>query len=178
MKNSKQPQMKIAIIVAIAQDGAIGAGGDLIWRLPADMKYFKELTMGHHVLMGRKTYESIPDKFKPLPGRINLIVSRQKDYHPEGVEVFSELQDAVDYARSHGEQTLMVIGGGEIYRQTVPMADMVFLTRVYQDFPAADTHFHFPPKTGWREISRTHRAKDDKNAFDVDFLVFEKNTIA
>jgi dihydrofolate reductase len=174
MEKLSQQNMKIALVVAIAQNGAIGAGGDLLWRLPADMKYFKEVTMGHHVLMGRKTYESIPDKFQPLLGRTNLVVSRRKDYQPKGAMVFDEVNEALRFAEAHGETTVMVIGGGEIYRQTLPIADVVYLTRVHHDFPEADTHFHFLPDEAWRVKSREFREKDDKNTYDIEFIVYEK----
>lgn len=174
MSVEAKQKMKVALVVAIAQDGAIGAGGDLLWRLPADMKYFKEVTMGHHVLMGRKTYDSIPAKFKPLPGRVNMVVSRRNDYCPAGALVFSDVNEALNFAEAQGEAMVMVIGGGEIYRQILPLADMVYLTKVYQDFPKADTHFYFVPDESWKEIGREFHGKDDKNAYDFEFIVFER----
>jgi len=138
------------------------------------MKYFKELTMGHHVLMGRKTYDSIPTKFKPLPGRTNLIVSRRKDYRPDGAIVFENIDEAIEYANRQEEKVLMVIGGGEIYRQTLPLADIVYITRVHQSFPNADTHFHFQDASDWEQLSSEFHAKDEKNPYDFEFLVFER----
>lgn len=117
--------MKIALIVAAARNGVIGGGNKMLWRVPEDFAHFKRTTMGHPIVMGRKTWESIG---RPLPGRRNVVVTRNPDYRAEGAEVASSLEDA--FKRLGDAGTVFVIGGGEIYRQALPMADVVWLTRI------------------------------------------------
>ena len=133
--------MKISLVVAVADNLAIGREGNLLWRLPKDMQYFKEVTWGHHVLMGRKTWESIPSKYRPLPGRVNVVISRSNDFVAEGCKVVKSVEEGIEFARLSGELELMVIGGGEIYRQTLIMADKIYLTKVHHTFIDADVFF-------------------------------------
>lgn len=160
--------MQVSIVVAISDNRGIGAKGDLLWHLPADMKRFKEITYGHHVLMGRKTYESIPEKFRPLPGRVNIIVTRQQNYLAPGCKVVSSVQEGVDFARECGEQELMVIGGAEIYRQCLPITDKIYLTTVHHLFEKADAFFP-QINTDWQNISETTYAADEKHAYRYTF---------
>jgi dihydrofolate reductase len=135
----------ISVVVAYARNGVIGRDGDLPWHLPGDLRHFRELTAGGTVLMGRKTYESIPDRFRPLPGRRNLVLSRTPGYAPPGAEVFGDLDDALRAAAADGDVAeCFVIGGGTTYAEVLPLAGRVYATEVDADvegdtvFPALD----------------------------------------
>ena len=164
--------MKISIVVAVADDNAIGAGGNLLWRLPADMQFFKQVTWGHHVLMGRKTWDSIPAKFRPLPGRANIVVTRQPDFNAEGCKVVSSVEEGIKFAQGNGEDELMVIGGGEIYRQAIPLTNKAYVTRVHHVFNNADTFLPALAAPQWKVVSTESHAADDKHkhAFDITVL--------
>jgi len=122
--------MIISLIAAISKNNVIGVDGDLPWSLPKDMRFFSTTTKGHHVLMGRKNFDSIPDKYRPLPDRPNLVVTRQEGYKAEGAQVFNSIEEAVDFTKTTNETELFIIGGGEIYNQTIHLADKIYLTRV------------------------------------------------
>lgn len=126
----------LSMIVAAAEDGAIGRGGDLIWRISADLKRFKALTMGHTIIMGRKTWDSLPKG--ALPGRRNVVVTRDKAFTAVGADTYHSLEEAI--ASCQGEETF-IIGGAQIYRQAMPMVSKLFLTRVYASYPDADAFF-------------------------------------
>lgn len=132
-------QPKISLIAGVAQDGAIGRSNQLLWRLQADMARFKALTLGHAVIMGRKTWDSLPARFRPLPGRRNLVLTRQTDVQLDGAEVFNELDAAL--AACAGQQRVFVIGGAEIYALALPLADRLELTEIAQSYPDADCFF-------------------------------------
>ena len=138
-----------SILVAAAQNNAIGGNNDLLWRIPEDLKRFKALTMGKMCIMGRKTYESIG---KPLPGRRFVIISRDLTYKVAGCVVVSSLEQAL--ALGKNETEVMIIGGGEIYRQALPFTDKVYLTRVMADFEG-DTFFPELPVKEWRETEKS-----------------------
>src|SRR5690348_9248531 len=108
--------MKISSVVAVAENNAIGKNKGLLWHLPKDLEFFRDVTYGHHVLMGRKSYESIPEKYRPLKGRINIIVTRQKDFKADGCIVVASAEEGIQYAKDNGENELMILGGGEIYK--------------------------------------------------------------
>ena len=129
--------MGLNIIAAVAAEGAIGRGGDLAFHISADLKHFKALTMGHPVIMGRKTFESLPKG--ALPGRRNIVVTRNKDWRADNVETASSIKEAVDMAGDGA----FVIGGAQIYNQAMPLADTLYITRIFADAPDADTFF--PP---------------------------------
>jgi dihydrofolate reductase len=154
--------MTLSIIAAMAQDRVIGRDNQLPWRLPADLKRFKQLTMGHTLLMGRKTYESIG---RPLPGRTTVVVSRQAGYAPEGVIVAASVDEAI--ARAPGEQ-VFVAGGAEIYRQTLARADRLYLTLIDAPF-AGDTWFPAWDPADWQEVAREAHADPFPHAF-VDLV--------
>lgn len=135
--------MKIALIVAAARNGVIGGGNKMLWRVPEDFAHFKRTTMGHPIVMGRKTWESIG---RPLPGRRNVVVTRNPDYRAEGAELAPSLEDA--FKMLNGDGTVFVIGGGEIYRQALPRADVVWLTKIGADFEG-DATFPDLPETQW-----------------------------
>lgn len=164
--------MEIVIIVAATENNAIGKDNRLLWRLPDDMKFFKEKTEGHCVITGRRNYESIPEKFRPLPGRTNIVVTRQTDYAAPGAIVVGSLESGINVARERGETLCYIIGGGEIYLQAMDLADSIWLTRVYTILDA-DTFF---PELGaeWLEVERIPHPADEKHAYAFDFVRYEK----
>ena len=143
---------KISLIAGVAQDGAIGRANKLLWRLPADLARFKALTMGHAVIMGRKTWDSLPAKFRPLPGRRNLVLTRNLDAALSGAEQFSSLEAAL--AACAGQERVFVIGGAEIYALALPLADRLELTEVEQDYPDADCYFPAWDPARFKEVAR------------------------
>mgnify|MGYP003375072761 CR=1 FL=1 len=138
--------MKLVLVAAVARDGAIGRGNALLWHEPADQRHFRAVTMGAPVVMGRKTWDSLPARFRPLPGRRNLVVTRNAAWRAEGAEAVPSLDAALALARVAGAEQLSVIGGGELYALALPRADELALTEIDAAFPNADTRF--PP---WRE---------------------------
>jgi dihydrofolate reductase len=160
--------MKVSMIAAMGANRAIGLRGSLPWHLPADLRFFKQKTWGHVVIMGRKTFESVG---KPLPGRRNLVVSRKDDFRPEGVEVAGSLEEALDLAAGEGE--VFICGGAEIYRRALDCADRIYLTLIHQSFEA-DTFFpEFDPSL-WRERERIDRDPDERNPYPYSFVVYER----
>jgi dihydrofolate reductase len=166
--------MHITHIVAAAENGAIGKDNRLLWRLPDDMKFFKEQTSGHCVVTGRRNYESIPVNFRPLPGRTNIVVTRQDGYEAPGAHVVQSIEAAVEMARSLGETELFIIGGGEIYAQTRHFATRIWLTRVHTEMEA-DTFYPAPDETLWHKVSETRHEADEKHAWAFTFICYEKN---
>ena len=166
----KKNSNELTIIVAAGEDNAIGKDNDLIWHLSNDLKRFKKLTSGHHIIMGRKTFESFP---KPLPNRTHIVITRQKDYKvPDGVIVVNNLEDALDAARKDNQP--FIIGGGEIYKQSMHLADKLEITRVHSTFEGADTFFPEIDTSKWKEISRTTHDADEKHAYAFSFITYEK----
>ncbi len=161
--------MRISLIVAVADNGVIGVDGDLPWRLSADLRRFKALTVGHTVVMGRKTHESIG---RPLPHRRNLVLSRRPDYRAEGCEVFADLPSAIEAARAAGESELFVIGGAAVYAEALPLADRLHLTRVRME-PEGDTRFP-ALGDGWTEQSREEVPADERNEADTVYTVLDR----
>lgn len=166
--------MKISIVVAAAENNAIGKDNRLIWRLPKDIKFFKEKTIGHCILTGRKNYESIPDAFRPLPGRTNIVVTRSKDYQAPGAIVVHSIDEAIAKAKALGEEELAVIGGGEIYREILPKTDIIWMTRVHHSFP--DAHTFFPPidPAEWKLTWQESHPADEKHAYAYTFEKYER----
>jgi dihydrofolate reductase len=162
--------MIVSIIVAIAKNNEIGRGNDLLWKLPADLKRFKELTTGHTIIMGRKTFESLPKG--ALPNRRNIILSRDTGVSYENCEVYSSL-DAALIKLIH-EEEVFIIGGGQVYNQALVLADKLYLTRVHAEFPEADTFFPIIDWSEWRETSRETRPVDEKNPYSFTFYEFER----
>jgi len=158
----------IALVVAVAENGVIGRGNALPWRLSADLRRFKALTMGHTVIMGRKTFDSIE---KGLTGRRNLVVSRNPEFRPEGATRVPSLEAAFNEAGPTGE--VFVIGGADIYRQAMPVADKIYLTLVHAT-PEGDAHFPLPEGTEWALVSTEPRGADDKNEYSSEFRVYQR----
>ena len=158
---------KISIIVAVDKNWVIGKQGGLPWKLPADLKHFQDLTTGHTVVMGRKTYDSIG---KPLPNRINIIVSRNNDLKISGCIVVKSVEEALGV--SPNNQDIFIMGGGEIYRQSLPFAQIVYLTRIDYEF---DGDIFFPElnSSEWQEVERKDFRADSNNPYGYSFLVFQ-----
>ena len=167
--------MKVSLIVAVSENGVIGKDNDLIWHLPKDMKFFKDTTLGCHVIMGRKNFESIPHKYSPLPQRTNIVITRKSHYNAEGCIVVNNIERALQIARENGEKESFIIGGGQIYKIALEkkLVDKIYLTRVHHSFNG-DTFFP-ELNSEWKESSRIDCIADEKHAHDYSFLTFEKN---
>lgn len=162
--------MKISLIVAASENHVIGRNNDLPWRLPDDMKFFVKTTKGHHILMGRKNLESFG---KLLPNRTNILLTRDSNYQFEGAEIFSDLKQAIDFAKTNGEEELMVIGGGEIYRQCMPMADRIYLTRVHAEIEG-DVYFPELDENVWKLQSEQFHDSDERHNYSFTFQQYER----
>jgi len=163
------PKAVLTLIAAVARNGVIGIDNRLPWHLPADLQHFKALTLGNTVIMGRKTWESLPAKFRPLPGRRNVVVTRDGSYRAEGAVVALSLPAAIEAAET-GEA--FVIGGAELYAAALPLADRLELTEIDAAFEG-DTHFPAIAPHRWRETAReTHRAEA---GFDYAFVSYRKS---
>jgi dihydrofolate reductase len=162
--------LEISLVAAVADNGVIGADGGMPWHLPADLAHFKQITLGKPVLMGRLTWESIG---RPLPGRRNLVLTRDTEWQATGAERVASLQEAIEAAGTRGGTELMVIGGAEVYRQALPSAKRIYLTRVHAE-PWGDTLFPELDPDVWREVERRERQSDERNAWDLTFVVLER----
>ena len=164
--------MEVHLIVAVDRHGVIGKDGDLPWRLPADLAHFKRVTMGHPLVMGRRTHESIG---RALPGRLNIVLSRDPDYAPaEGCVLARDPDEAVRRAEQDGGQVLMVIGGEAIYDAFMTHAACIHLTRVETTVDGGDARFPPLDEDLWEETHRVERAADDANAHGLSFLTLKR----
>lgn len=166
---SLPPQQNIALIAAMDRNRVIGSDNQMPWHLPDDLRFFKATTLGKPVVMGRKTFESIGER--PLPKRRNLVVSRRSDYAPDGVEVFPSI-DAALAACSEAPE-VMIIGGGELYRQTLPFANRLYVTRV-DTTVSGDTLFPAWSETEWTIVQSLPHAKDEQHPYAFEFQTFER----
>jgi len=162
--------MKISLVVAASDNHAIGKDNQLLWHLPKDMRFFKNTTWALPILMGRKTFESLGNK--PLPGRLNLVITRQADVTYNGATVVSSLEEAISMAKQNDYKELMVIGGGEIYTMALPIANSIYLTRVHTTIEG-DTYFPVLGTDWVMESSEPHLA-DEKHAFNFDFEIWHR----
>lgn len=160
--------MIISLIVAMDRNGVIGRDGELPWRLSSDLKHFKKITMGKPIVMGRKTHESIG---RPLPGRENVVISRDKDYVVKDCTVLYSLECV--YARFHDADEIMIMGGAELYEQTIDKAKRIYLTEVHADLEG-DTWFPKFDREQWEEIERYDFRADEKNEYDYSFVILER----
>jgi len=160
--------MRVSLIVAMQRNGVIGRDGDLPWHLPADLKRFKRLTMGHHIIMGRKTFESIG---RLLPGRTSVVVTRQSDFAAAGAVVTHSLNDAI--AASSDDEESFIIGGAEIYQQALALVDRIYLTEVDADV-AGDARFPNFDRSQWAVVERTEHPADERNDHPHTFTVLQK----
>lgn len=165
--------MKCALIVAMGQHREIGKDNQLLWSLPRDMKFFRETTMGHIVVMGRKNWESIPKKFRPLPGRKNIVLTRNKDYKAEGAIVIYDLEELAEHFEE--DKTCFIIGGAQIYQLALDkeMVDELYITYVHQTFEA-DTYFPFINWDNWEEEDILEFEGDEKNPFPFTIKKYTK----
>lgn len=164
----------VAIIVAVAARHAIGAAGSIPFRISGDMKRFREITMGKPIIMGRRTFESLPKG--ALPGRRNIVVTRQTDYRPEGAETASSLEAAIALAAQSAPDEIMVIGGGEIYAQALGGTNRIYLTEVSADYPEADTFFPEVDMAKWVVEEASEPLKDDKSGLGYRFITLRRRS--
>jgi dihydrofolate reductase len=166
--------VRIAFVVAAAENGVIGRDGRLPWRLPSDLKRFRKLTLGKPIVMGRKTYDSIG---KPLDGRDTIVVTRQRDFGAAGVHVASSVEDAIalgqKLAAKRGAEEVMIVGGEEIFRRALKHAKRVYLTLVHAT-PPGDTRFEPPDPQTWRETAREPMPRGPNDQFSADFIVLDR----
>ncbi|GGK48905.1 MULTISPECIES: dihydrofolate reductase [Flavobacteriaceae] len=158
----------ITIIAAIAENNALGKDNQLIWHLPADLKRFKQVTLNHHIIMGRKTFESLG---KPLPNRTSIIITRNKNFNAEGCIVVHTLDEALEAAAT--DDNPYILGGAEIYKQAIEIADKLDLTFIHNTFNA-DAFFPKIDTSIWKETSRQHFKADEKNKYDYSFVSYSK----
>ena len=159
---------KISIIVAISANNAIGKDNQLLWHLPADLKHFKEITSGHPIIMGRKTYDSIG---RPLPNRRNIVITRNKELGIAGVEVVSSIAEAISLCANENE--VFIIGGAEIYKHALPLTDCIYLTVVHQQYEA-DAFFPELNENEWTTIHQEYHEADEKNSVAYTFSTLER----
>jgi len=163
--------MTVSIIAALGTNNVIGRDNQLPWHMPADLKRFKALTSGHHLLMGRRTYESVGT---PLPGRITVVISRSPDYAPAGVAVARSLDEAISKAEAAGDPEIFVGGGTQIFEQALHRADRMYLTRVHAE-PEGDTFFpEFDDVNEWKLVDAEHYEADERNPYPYSFLTYER----
>lgn len=162
--------MTITLIAAVAENNALGKDNKMMWHLPDDFKHFKSRTSGHYIIMGRKTFESFPSA---LPNRTSVIITRQKDYTaPDGCIVVNSLDEAL--MTSPQDEEVFIIGGGEIYNQSIARADKLDLTRVHAEFPDADAYFPQIDESKWELAEAVFHPKDEKHAYEMTFQVYLK----
>ena len=160
----------VSLIVAVAENNAIGKNNQLLWHLPNDLKFFKNTTWGMPVIMGRKTFEAVN---KPLPGRFNIVISRQTDWKAEGTIAATDLNDALQKAAATNCNEIFVIGGGEIYKQSMEIADKIYITRVHATLDG-DTFFPEIDTDKWELVFEEFHTKDEKHDYDFTFLTYVK----
>jgi dihydrofolate reductase len=166
--------MNIALIAALTENRVLGKDNQLIWHLPKDLKHFKQTTTGHPVVMGRKTYESFG---KPLPNRTNIIVSRNREYEAEGCIVRTSLMQAIEEARKYAKDIVFIAGGGEIYRQALPLADLMYLTHIHATLEG-DAFFPEFEKDEWKVVATESIAPDDKHPYAFDIVTWKRVKLA
>ena len=164
--------MIISLVVAASENNAIGKQGKLLWHLPNDLRFFKNITWAMPVAMGRKTFESLNSK--PLNGRLNIIITRQKDFKADGIVVINNSTDAAFIAQQNDYKELMILGGGEIFKESMPKADKIYITRVHATFEDADAFFPEIDENKWQLTSNQDFFKDEKHAYDYSFQLWEK----
>jgi len=170
----EESPMKLALIAAMAQNRVVGIDNKLPWHLPEDLKYFKRITTGKAVIMGRKTYESIG---RPLPNRTNIVITRSADFTASGIEVVNSLDAAIELAENvsliNAVDEIMVIGGAQIYEAALPQADRLYLTHVHANVEG-DAYFPEVDMTGWKELGREDYESSETNPYNYSFVVYDK----
>lgn len=167
--------MIISIIAAVAQNRVIGKNNQLVWHLPLDMRYFMKTTEGHCILTGRRNYQSIPKKFRPLKNRTNIVVTRKEKYAEDstGLRIVGSIDQGIQLASALKEKELFIIGGGQIYRQTIHLAHRLYLTEIKHKFEG-DTYFPDFDRAQWEETSRIRCAADQENVYEMEFVVLSR----
>lgn len=168
--------MEVSLIVAVSDNNVIGKDNKLIWHLPDDLKFFKETTEGHVVIMGRKNFESIPEKYRPLPNRTNIVITRQTDYVADGCVVVNSVENALAKSKEFEGKRLFIIGGGEIYNYCLKnnLVNSMYISRVHTTVEG-DTHFPDIDDEKWRKIELRKVIKDAKNVFDFTIYQYIRN---
>ena len=161
-----------SLVVAAATNNAIGKCNQLLWNLPNDLKFFKNITWAMPVLMGRKTFESLGNK--PLNGRVNIILTSDKKYKKDGVVTVHKISDAEFFAKENDYKELMILGGANVYKQTIDDADKIYITRVHHVFEDADAFFPAIDESKWNLVSNEDHFKDDKHAYDYSFQLWQR----
>lgn len=162
--------MQKSIIVAKAENNVIGKDNDLIWHMPNDLKHFRNTTMGHYIIMGRKTFEATK---KPLPGRTSIVITRNKDYKAEGYIVVNTIDEALKLGEENKQEEVFILGGGEIYKQAMELADKIYLTEIKESFEG-DTYFPEIDYSKWQETKRTEFEPDEKNPYPYAFVELKR----
>ncbi|MEX2589969.1 MAG: dihydrofolate reductase [Chitinophagales bacterium] len=162
--------MKISSIAAVSENNAIGKDNDLMWHLPDDLKFFKKHTLGHPVIMGRKTYDSMG---KPLPKRSNIVLTRDKNFNAEGVEVFHDIATAIDRAKEIDGEEIFIIGGANIYKQSLDYCNRLYLTRIHAPFDG-DVFFPEIDESKWKTIEKEFHPTDERHAQAFTFYILER----
>ncbi len=162
------PESSLSILVAMARNHVIGINNTLPWRIPEDLKYFKALTLGHHMIMGRKTFDSIG---KPLPGRTTVVVTRDQNLQLAGCVMAHSLEQAI--AACDGDNEIFIVGGAEIFTQSLPLADTLYITEIQQDF-AGDAHFPEFNRTEWQEVARDRRSQAEPQPLEYHFVTYRR----
>lgn len=163
--------MLVSLIAAADENNVIGHGNTMPWRLPDELKHFRATTKGHPVIMGRKTYDSIG---RPLPERLNIVVSRNPDFQAEGCLVVHSLHDAIELAKREATDEAFVIGGAQLYEVALPIADRIYLTRIHTHLTAGDAYFPAIPFEEWEEVSRERHETDERHPFAFSFTVLDR----
>jgi dihydrofolate reductase len=170
--------MNVTVIAAVARNGVIGDGRQMPWHLPEDLKHFRQSTQGRPVVMGRRTWESLPERFRPLPGRLNIVVTRQADWRAEGAVVVHSLDEAIEAAERGAPDATgcCVIGGAQLYAEALPYADHLVLTEIDRDF---DGTVHFPAwnHAAFREVARERHRTAAPNDFEFSFVTYERRPL-
>lgn len=163
--------MKLSLIAALAANNVIGRNNQVPWRLPTDLRRFKALTMGHHLIMGRKTFDSVG---RPLPGRVNVVITRREDWSAAGVTVEHSLEEALRVAADAADAEAFIAGGAEIYELAIHRADRMYLTRVHAEVEG-DTFFpEFDDVSEWRLVDAEHFEADERNEYPFSFLTYDR----
>jgi dihydrofolate reductase len=165
--------MIVSAIAALSKNRVIGKDNDLPWRLPDDMKFFMETTKGHHVIMGRKNYDSLHPKFKPLPQRTNIVITRQKNFQAPGCIVLHDVEPGLEIARKNSETECFIIGGAEIYKLAMPHTTRLYMTEI-DAVIEGDTRFPAIDQSQWKEVSRKHHPADQRHAYAFDIVVYDR----
>lgn len=161
---------KISIIVAIDKNNAIGNNNNLLCHLPNDLSYFKRTTLGKVVIMGRKTFESLPNG--ALPNRRNIVLSSNKDFKPDGCEIYTSLENAILACQE--QEIIFIIGGASVYKTAIHLADYLYITEIEHTFEQADSFFPQINKMQWNEINRSYQQADHKNKYSHSFVIYER----